>query len=189
MRKEATTTNKLLASVCVVALATAPMMTIYKAEAATQGSLGATSTGSLNLSVKKDARVKISDLNDLSQNAWDEGQGDVVLTDNVCVYSTRANGAYKVTANGSGAANAFTLANGANIMPYALKWADSVAGAGEALTANALSTAFANANRSDPNCTVGGNNAKLEVKISAADMTAAIDGTYTGVLTLIVSPS
>lgn len=187
MRNE--TTKKLLATVCVVALAAAPMMTVYKAQAATDGTLGATSTGLLNLSVTKDARVKISDLGDLTRSAWEEGNGDVNLSDTVCVYSTRANGGYKVNPQGSGAASAFTLANGSNLMPYAVAWADSASGTAAALSANTLSAAFQNASTSSPTCIGGGNNARLDVKITAAAMTAAVDGTYNGVLTLIVSPS
>jgi hypothetical protein len=191
MRKE-TTMTKLLASVCVVALAAAPMMTVYKAQAATQGSLGATSTGSLDLSVKKDARVKISGLLDLTRAAWEDGNGDVILEDDLCVYSTKAGGGYKITANGSGAASAFEVASGTNILAYALKWNAGGQGAlatpTVSLSPNTLSAAFANASTTSPNC-ASGDTARLQVSIGATAMAAAVDGTYTGVLTLIVSPS
>ena len=191
MRNE-TTTTKLLASVCVVALATASMATMGVAQAATQGTLGATSTGSLDISVKKDARVKISGLDNLIRTAWEDGNGDVVLEDDLCVYSTRVGGAYKITANGSGAASAFEIASGANILPYALKWNAGGLGALAtptiSLSPNTLSAAFANASTTSPNC-ASGETARLQVSIGAAAMAAAVDGTYTGVLTLIVSPS
>jgi hypothetical protein len=191
MRNEITTT-KLLASVCVVALATASMAPMGTAQAATQGTLGATSTGDLNISVKKDARVKISGLTDLSQASWEDGNPDVVLSDDLCVYSTRASGGYKITANGSGPANAFEIASGANVLPYALKWNDGGQGAlatpTVSLSPNTLSAAFANASTTSPNCATG-ETARLQVSITAAAMAAAVDGTYTGVLTLIVSPS
>jgi hypothetical protein len=160
--------------------------------AATQGSLAATSSGSVAISVKKDVRVKVSSLSDLTQDAWEDGNGDVVLTNDVCIYSTRAMGGYKVAPLGSGANNAFTLSNGANTLAYELKWQDGGEGNLSApttsLTANTVSSNFQHASTTSPNCSAG-KTARMEVRIGANNMSAASDGIYTGVLTLIVSPS
>ena len=184
--------KKLLATVCTLALAIGPVLNPYEAYAAVQGTAGATSTGSIDIKVTKSARVKISGLQDLQLAAWEANNGDVVLSEDFCVYSTRAQGGYKVNAQGSGAANAFSLANGANSLPYSLKWNDGGAGALSdptvALTPNSLSAAFQGASTVSPECT-GGDTARLEVRVTAAQMASAVDGEYAGTLTLIVSPS
>ena len=82
------------------------------ANAATQGSLGATSTGSANISITKSVQAQISDISDMTLANWSVGDGDVTLYSNVCVYSST--GSYKVTATGSGLVNAFTIASGLN---------------------------------------------------------------------------
>ncbi len=183
-------TKTLLTGVCALALVVSPIFT-FEAHAATDGTLGATSTGSLNINVTKDARVKISGLSDLQKVSWVDTDGDVVLREDFCVYSTRAGGGYKVNPSGSGIANAFTIANGANLLPYSLKWNDGGASLGEpvvGLIANTLSPSFANASTGSISCG-GGTTARLEVKILSTNMAAAVDGAYAGTLTLIVSPS
>jgi hypothetical protein len=184
--------KKLLATVCTLALVISPALNPYEAQAATQGTAGSTSTGSIDIKVKKDARVKISGLTDLQQASWEASNGDVVLTEDFCVYSTRALGGYKVNAQGSGSANAFALANGTDTLPYSVKWNDGGAGAlaapTVALTPNSLSSVFQHASTVDPGCS-GGNTARLEVRVTAAQMASAVDGEYAGTLTLIVSPS
>lgn len=160
--------------------------------AATQGNLAAISNGSVAISVKKDTRVKVSGLNDLIQEAWEDGNGDVVLTNDVCIYSTRAMGGYKIAPTGSGASNAFTLSNGTSTLPYELKWHDGGEGnlgtPTTSLAANTVSSNFQHASTASPNCSAG-KTARMEVRIGATNMSAASDGIYTGILTLIVSPS
>ncbi len=58
----------------------------YAAEAATQGSLGSTSTGTANISITKSVQAQISDLSDMTLSNWNVGEGAVTLTSNVCVY-------------------------------------------------------------------------------------------------------
>ena len=160
--------------------------------AATQGTLGATSSGSVAISITKSARARISNLNDLTLAAWEEGVGAISLTDDMCVYSTRPNGSYRVTASGSGTASAFSLANGANLLPYTVTWNSGGAGAlantGTALTTTVASAAFLNASTTSPTCT-GGDTARLIVGVTAAAMTAAVEGSYVGTLTLLVAPN
>jgi hypothetical protein len=68
------------------------------AYAATQGTLGATSTGSANISITKSVQAQISDISDMTVANWSIGDGAVTLTSNVCVYSST--GSYRVTATG-----------------------------------------------------------------------------------------
>jgi hypothetical protein len=160
--------------------------------AATQGTLGATSSGSVAISITKTARARISNLNDLTLPAWEEGSGAVNLTDDVCVYSTRPNGSYRVTASGSGGSNAFSLANGANLLNYSVTWnaggVGALANTGTTLTTGVASAAFNNASTTSPTCTAG-DTARLIVGVSALAMTSAVEGSYVGTLTLLVAPN
>ena len=163
--------------------------------AATQGTLGATSTGSVAISVTKPARANISNLSDLTVSSWVTGGGNQVLTEDVCVYSTRPNGGYTVKATGSGTASAFTLANGASLLPYTLIWNSGGVGAlantGAALTTNITSAALTKAATDSSSCTgaTPGPTARLVVTITSASLDAAVDGTYAGTLTLLVTPN
>lgn len=164
------------------------------AYAATQGTLGATSTGSITISVTKPQRVKISNLNDLTLASWIDGDGAVTLTDDVCVYSTRPSGAYTIKATGSGTSSAFTIASGLLTIPYTVTWNSGGVGAlantGTTLTTNVTSATLNNAATDNQNCAGGspGDTARLIVGITNANMQSASDGVYTGTLTLLVSP-
>ena len=79
------------------------------AEAATQGSLGATSSGSIAISLSVAGRVQISGLSDVAFVAVSPDAA-ALSAQNVCVWSNTSTKGYTVTATGDGTANAFTLA-------------------------------------------------------------------------------
>jgi hypothetical protein len=181
-------------SVIAIALASSNLMAtdIF---AATQGSLAATSTGSVDIAVTKPARAKISNLSDLTLASWVNGDGDVTLTNDVCVYSSKANGGYTIKASGSGASSAYTLANGSNLIPYNVTWNSGGVGAlantGTALAANTTSSPLTHAARDSSTCTgaTPGPTARLVVGMLATDLDSAVDGSYDGTLTLLVTPN
>ena len=181
-------------TVIVTALATSSIFT-GEAIAATQGTLGATSTGSVNISVTKPAGADINGLTDLTLSSWTTGMGAQTLSEDVCVYSTRANGKYTIKATGSGASSAFTLANGSNLIPYAVSWDDSGVGAlassGAALTTNVTSGAKTHAARDSATCNGAspGATARLFVDLASSDLEGAVDGTYAGTLTMLITPN
>ncbi len=153
--------------------------------AATQGGIGATSTGAVSIGVVLGTLARISNLNDLTFGTW-SGTGDLVVADDVCVWVS--GGGYAVTAQGSGTANAFELTNGTTSINYSVKW-DDVAGStvGTPLvTGTALPAQISSATSTD--CTGGPLTATVEVKIAAADLGAAASGAYNGVLTLVIAP-
>jgi len=165
------------------------------AYAATQGTTGSTSSGSSNITITKPVQAQISDLTDMTLSSWTAGDGAVTLTDNVCVYSST--GSYKVTATGSGASNAFSLASGSNNLPYTVTWnaggAGALANTGTSLTAGTQSTGFSNASTTSVNCNGGGtanDTARVVVGITSANMQAAVASTtaYAGTLTMLVTP-
>lgn len=153
--------------------------------AATQGAVGGNSTGSLDISVEINDEVRISNLTDI--NATFDGVNDVVETSAACVYRN-GTGLYNVSANGDGAAGAFTLTDGviATPIPYSVSFDD---GSGAtALSTGVAATGMTGADTASDTCAGTGNNATIEVTITAADLLPAPAATYVGTLTLVVAP-
>lgn len=165
------------------------------ASAGSQGTLGNNSTGSLNFSVTKPARADISNLTDLRLPSWIIGDGAVKLSEDVCVYSTRPSGGYTVLATGSDAGGAFGLSNGSHTIAYTVNWNDGGAGSlsdsGDDLTATQVSGPMTHAATDSSSCsgTNPGPTARLVIRISNAQMTAAPAGTFLGILTLMITPN
>lgn len=157
--------------------------------AATQGSLGATSTGSVSISASVPARARLTGLTDVSFANQDPAVA-ASSPQNVCVWSNTATKAYTITATGSGAANAFTLANGALTTPYSVQW-NSTSGqaSGTALAAGTVSASLTSV-ASQQSCTSGPtSSASLIVGIATTDLqTMQASTTYTGTLTLLITP-
>jgi hypothetical protein len=161
------------------------------AVAATQGTPGATSTGTINVSASVASRVRISNLSDVSFSGVDV-TSDVSNAQNVCVWSNTATKAYNITATGSGTSNAFTLdgGGGTSPMPYSVQWNQSSGQtSGTALTKGVALTGQVST-ATNQNCANGpSSSASLIVSILAADLASAVSSTtYSGVLTLVVAP-
>ncbi len=158
--------------------------------AATQGSFGATSTGSVNINASVPGRVRISGLSDVTFSNVDPSAA-AVDAQSVCVWSNTSTRGYSVTATGSGTANAFTLTDGASPeVPYTVEWAGtSGQTSGTSLTAgSALTGQTSTAINSD--CTAGpAASASLVVSIGSPTLQSMTAGvTYAGTLTLVVAP-
>lgn len=159
------------------------------AEAATQGSVGATSTASINISLSVAGRVQITGLSDV---AFADVKPDVAATaaQNVCVWSNTATRGYSVTASGSGAGNAFELAGPSHAAPYTVAWsAASGQTSGTSLRAGATLSGLTSSATS-PDCSTGGAaSTSLIVSVDPATLQAAVPhSTYNGSLSLLVSP-
>ncbi|HET9398780.1 MAG TPA: hypothetical protein VFO45_08185 [Sphingomicrobium sp.] len=158
--------------------------------ASTQGSFGATSTGSVTINASVPGRVRISGLSDVTFSSVDPSV-DASDAQNVCVWSNTSTRGYTITATGSGAANAFTLASGAlPEVPYTVQWASSSGQtSGTGLTAgSALTGQTSSATNSD--CSAGpAATASLVVSIGSSTLQSMNAGvTYNGTLTLVVAP-
>ena len=159
------------------------------AQAASQGSFGATSTGSLSVSVSVPNRVRLSGLTDVAFTNQDPSVA-ASNAQNVCVWSNTATRGYNVTASGSGTGGAFTLANAALNVPYSVEWAaSSGAGSGISLTSGTALTGLTST-AINAGCSAGpASSASLIVKIAATDLQSMQASTsYTGILTLLVAP-
>lgn len=158
------------------------------ANAATQGTLGATSQGSVVITATIDAKARISGLDDITFSSLD-ALTNASQSDNACVWSNTATKGYKIRASGSGTGNAFTLANAATAtVPYSVAWATTTgATSGTALTTGTDSGTLTSS-ATAPDCGAG-TNSTLLVSIAANDQQAMTSGdSYTGTLTLLVTP-
>ena len=160
------------------------------AQAATQGTLGATSTGSIQITVSVPSRVQITGLNDVAFTNVDPAVNATNAQSN-CVWSNTATKGYTITATGSGTSGAFTLASGAlTPVAYTVQWNQSTGqSSGTALTAATTSGTF-NSTATTPTCaTAPATSSSLVVSIASAQLlNMASLTTYTGTLTLLVSP-
>lgn len=161
------------------------------ADAATQGSLGATSTGTVVINASVPQQVRISNLADVNFTNANPAV-NASSAQNVCVWSNNANRRYRVTATGSGTASAFTIASGAlPAIPYSVSWNNtSGATTGTALTSGTpLAAQTSVATKSNCSDQTGNASATLFVQIAAADLQdMQATASYTGTLTLLVAP-
>ena len=158
------------------------------ASAATQGTAGATSTGSVSISATVPGRVQISGLSDVAFGTVDPSSA-ASQAQNVCVWSNTSGRVYSVTAAGSGLSNAFTLSDGTNTLAYGVEWAASSGqSSGTALVSGTALGSLAST-ATNPTCSVGpAASASLIVRMTAANLQAAVASSYTGTLTLVVAP-
>jgi len=168
----------------------AVLATANDAMAATDGTLGATSTGAININASVANRVRLTGLTDVSLLNQDAGTA-ASNTQNICVWSNTATKGYSISATGNGTAGAFTLATtGGLSVVYSVEWEDtSGASTGTSLTAGAASNGYTSS-ATHQSCSVGpSNSASLIVGLDTTALSSMQAGvTYTGVLTLLVSP-
>jgi len=160
-----------------------------QAMAASQGTLGATSTGSVTITASVPNRARITGLSDVAFTNQDPATA-ASNAQSVCVWSNTATKAYTITATGSGTASAFTLSDGATAVPYSVEWASSSGQtSGSALTTGTASASLTSTATSQ-NCASGpAASASLVVGIATADLgTMSAGSSYTGTLTLLVTP-
>lgn len=159
------------------------------ASAATQGSLGSTSTGSISIGASVPNRVQVSGLNDVAFTNQDPSIA-ASNAQNVCVWSNTSTRGYNVTATGSGAGNAFTLANAALTVPYSVEWTGSSGQTSGSPLTNGTALTGLSSTATTANCSSGPSaTASLIVKIPATSLQGMQAATnYTGTLTLVVAP-
>jgi hypothetical protein len=159
------------------------------ASAATQGTLGSTSTGSVTINASVPNRIELTGLTDVSFLNQDPSVA-ASNAQNVCVWSNTSTKGYNVTASGSGTASAFTLSSGSLTVPYSVEWSQtSGQSAGTALATGTALTGL-KSTATNATCSSGAiSSASLIVKMSTSNLqTMQAATTYTGTLTLVVAP-
>lgn len=156
--------------------------------AAIQGTLGATSQGSINISLAIAEQVQINNLSDVAFSiASAVSPADQDDTQDVCVYSNATNHDYDLTVTGDGPG--FLIKKGTDTVPYTVTWYDANSGGGTAYLYTSGETKNNIPNGSTSlDCAVGGNNASLKIHIDGTAIEGAPNGTYLGDLTLLVAP-
>ncbi len=154
------------------------------AVAATDGTLGLTSTGTTDISIIKGDTAQITGLSDVVLAPWTTGDPAPVGSTAACVYTST--GAYQMTATSSnGAGAAFRLTDGSNFITYAVRWNDGSAGLQLAANGTALTGQVGDA----ASTTCGGATpATVQVSIGAGAMGAAPTGNYGDTLTVLIAP-
>ena len=165
--------------------AVAIVATAAPTRAATQGNIGATSTGSTTISARSGIFIRITGLDDLDFGTWN-GSSNLTRDSFHCVGTNQASRRFNIRAVGSGAGGAFTLSNGSGgTLAYSAAYRSGT-GVNRALTANAVQTGHVGVALSA--CRSGSQTMRLRLTISTAQFGAARDGVYTGTLTLTVAP-
>ena len=177
-------------SSALIAGAAALLLSAGPAAASTQGSFGATSTGSVTINASVPGRVRISGLSDVTFNNVDPSV-NASNAQNVCVWSNTSTRGYSITATGSGAGNAFTLSSGALApVPYTVQWAQtSGQTSGTSLLASTTLTGQTSS-ATNNDCSAGpASSASLVVSVASSSLQGMTAGvTYNGTLTLVVAP-
>ena len=172
----------------LVAVLLLTLLTAVDVWGASDGALGATSTGSANITLTIPTQVRISGLADLALGTW-SGSGSKTANDDVCVYTNNPGAGYRVTATGNGTGGAFTVASGAETVAYEVRWNDQTGTAGNVqLTSGVQLASQTGANTSSQTC--GGlNSANFQVTFTSSALAAAKSGAYTGLLSIVVEPA
>jgi hypothetical protein len=173
------TRNKVLATVIAGLISTGTF-------AATDGSMGSTSSGQVKLDLQVLDSVEISALNDIDFGQYGgTDTGNINAGDAYCVYRNGGDG-YTITptsANGKFALQG-TLGDEIN---YTVKLAGAATGASAAtaVSYNTASGTFSGSAARDCGAT---DNASVDVSIDEADIRTASTDTYADTLILLVSP-
>lgn len=130
--------------------------------------------------------VQVSNVSDLTLPNWSLGDPAVKARIDLCVYSTLT-ADYGVQVSQAGG---FKLTGTGGSIPYTLSWDDGGTGnlgvSSSPLTNNVKLNNRRRANLVSPIC-LGGNNARLNVEITQADMQAALAGSYNATINIVVS--
>src|SRR5687768_18460721 len=145
------------------------------AEAATQGSMGASSTGSISISVSLPVRASISGLSDVVFDG-PRGSTSARASQDLCVWSNSSARSYTVVATGSGSAGAFELSNGVRTVGYTVEWSSRAApGSGDRVSSDAAMANLA-AVATEADCKAGGATGNLIVALDRAQLEAVEPG-------------
>ena len=167
------------------------LLSVSQAYAASDGTVGLTSTGSSTLSLTIPEFVVISGMADFGFGSWN-GTSALDLDDDVIISGNddQASPTYKVNIVGNGAAGAFTMARSAPAAPgatiaYTVEFNDATGTGGVSVTKGVDVTAQSGINGTLDSTN---ENANIRVQISLAALQAAPYGTYGGTLTIVVTP-
>jgi hypothetical protein len=170
----------------VTGVAFAASVLAGNAMAATDGTLGADSTGTSNISLTIADRVQISSVADIALGAW-SGSGNLSGSTNFCVYRSGGDNYQLTLTADTGAFQVASATTGDNIAFTAQVDDDLDASDGETMSYNTATTAALIGSAS---VTCGGaDNAQLLVTFAQTDLQAASTANdYQATVTIYVQP-
>jgi hypothetical protein len=170
-----------IALVASMGLAATPVLSV------TQGTLGATSQGEIDVILNLSKVIQISSLTDIDFETVTP-DANATATESFCVYSNAEAGTYTIettSTHGTGQAFAMKHETLTNTLPYTLTMNG---GDGEKTLLNGTeSTDSFTANGTDYDCD-SNNNATLAATVLASDLESRPSGGYSDTLVLVVSP-
>jgi hypothetical protein len=173
------TRNKVLATVIAGLFSSAAL-------AATDGTMGATSSGQINIDLEVLDSVEITALNDIDFGQYGgTDTGDINAGDAYCVYRNGGDG-YTITPTSSNGKFALVGVLGDEIN-YSVKLNGAATGAASAsaVAYNSASATFSGSSARDCGAT---DNASVDVSVTESDLRTASTDTYSDTLILLVSP-
>ncbi len=165
--------------------------------AATDGTLGQTSTGTLNINLTLNNTIQISQLEDIAIDyTLGVDTGDVDEFSPACVFINSASPNYKVKINGQNdAGGKLYLSDGQavpNTIEYVAKWhtdSSATSASPSTLVPNTDANIANTIKPTSSSCDAGvNNNASIQFTIEEGDLTTATAGVYTDVVTILVTP-
>ncbi len=150
---------------------------------ATNGEIGATSTGTLQISLLVEPSVRISALQDIAISM--AAGADQRVESPACIHA-HPGGRYQLSLTGSGQEQAFELHSGANQLRYQVHYDD-----GHRTLSAAPGMPLLGLQGADPtsaNCDTTGHNGRVIVEVAEPRQQDTPAGLYTGTLTLMIAP-
>lgn len=163
----------------------------YVAYAATDGTLGATSTGRSNITITVQREMRVNNINDIPLGTFDAATSPLTGFDPLCVYDNGIGG-YQVTLSSANGVGQFQMENGTSVVTYSVEYDDSGTGANYvAATEGVPITTRANAATTNDSCvTLGADNARIRVRVTNADVSgSSSNGLHTDTLSVVIAPS
>lgn len=176
----------------IPALVVVPALATQWAWAAIQGTLGATSTLTINVEIEVGREVRVFGLDPIDLGTFDFSLSQVQGSDTFCVYDNGAafSQTYIITFTSTNNPGNFELASGGNTIDYQVEYDDSQTGTNfRGAASGGPITGNVNGSTGDVNCSsVGGDNGNVRVTVLAANAGSAPNGIYTDTLSILVSP-
>jgi len=177
---------KLLSATC------AGVMAAASAQAATQGTAGPTSTGTIAVTMDILEEVKISNLVDIALGQYVPGGGNLTGSTPVCVYYNNATQYDIAPTSANSAGPGYQLNLGADNVAYGAEYQNDRLGAGAFTAFDDGSTYTVNtATTTDDDCvTATGDTSTIRVTVTDTGSPLGVaNGSYSDTITLVVTPN
>ena len=164
---------------------------------ASDGTLGATSTGVINISLTLNTVVQITNVKDVNLTyVSGTNSGDLEYVSDLCIYTNNPSGRYRITMISQNAlgtkGRVINTDTGLSPLSYEATWFTNAQATGSSvhtLQSGVPTATLTGAHTTSNNCDNGANNtASIKFKFLESDLLATPGGNYNDVITIVVSP-